>query len=164
MKYNGVTMTKLGGQQTSGRNQAVLWGLANPASGVNTVSVTCIPSGFAELGGGSVSFTGVDQTAPTGTVTSVLDDDAGTTGNSVNITLASGDIGVDILYAGGCGDSNEPLPGASQTMRVNRNTLGGFKYHMMGTEGGTGTVAMNWTCAGAYDDWAHAVVPLKKLP
>ena len=164
VKYNGVTMTKLGGQQTSGRNQAVLWGLTNPASGANTVSVTGIPSSFAELGGGSISFIGVDQTAPTGTVTSYLDDDGGTTGASINTGLAQGDLGVDMLYAGACGGSNKPVAGGGQTTRVDTTTTGGVKYHIMSTEGGSGTVAMSWSCSGGNDDWAHAAVPLKKLP
>ncbi|OGG91017.1 hypothetical protein A3H16_02230 [Candidatus Kaiserbacteria bacterium RIFCSPLOWO2_12_FULL_53_8] len=163
--YNGVSMTKLGGQETATKNNAVLWGLALEgvvATGAFTVAVSNIPASYAELAGGSVSFTGVDQTSSTGTLASVLDDDGGATGNSVNITLASGDLGVDILYAGTCG-ANEPTTGANGTMRVNRSSSGGVKWHMMGTEGGTGTVAMDWTCTGQADDWAHAAIPLKAV-
>ena len=69
--YNGVAMTKLGGIEAANQNTVVLWGLVNPASGTHTVQISNIPAGYSELGGGSVSFTGVDQTTSTGTLASL---------------------------------------------------------------------------------------------
>lgn len=145
--YNGVPMTKLGGQQDS--NEAILWGLVSPALGAHTIAVANIPVSFAELGGGSVSFTGVNQTTPTGTLVS-----NGTA--SVNITLVSGDMSVDILYGG---SATETTVGAGQIKRVNANSTGGLKWHMMSTEAGSGTVTMDWT--GPIGDNAIAAIPIK---
>ncbi len=150
--YNGVALTKLGGAQTAGNNQAVLWGLANPALGSNTVAVNNIPSDFAELGGGSVSFTGAHLTSPTGTLVSETGGDG-----SVNITLASGDLGVDILYSGI--GAQQPAVGANGTERVSQFCCS-EKWMMMATEGGAGTVTMSWTDAGG-SEFAQAAVPIK---
>jgi len=153
--YNGVAMTKLGGEQTAAFNNAILWGLANPASGSNTVSISNIPSGYAELSGGSVSFTNVHQTSSTGTLVSELDGDA-----SVDIaSLTVLDLGVDILYSGV--GMTEPVIGAGGSKRVNANLASNSaKWMMMGTEGGAGTVTMSWTDADG-SDFGQAAVPLK---
>ena len=154
VSYAGVSMTKLGGPQAIGNNNAVLWGLINPALGANTISITNIPSGFSELGGGSISFTNVNQTTPVGTLVSEMNGDA-----SVNVALTSGDMGVDILYSGA--GTQSPVIGSGGTMRVNRNlTSDTTRWMMMGTEAGSGTVAMSWTDAGGAD-FGQAAIPLK---
>ncbi|MFZ2763591.1 MAG: peptidoglycan-binding domain-containing protein, partial [Minisyncoccia bacterium] len=156
VSYAGVPMTKLGGVQTSGQNNAVLWGLVNPAIGTNTVSISNIPSGYTELGGGSISFTNVNQTVSTGSlVKEPVGGDA-----SVKVTLATGDLGVDILYSGS--GTQAPVVGANGIMRVNMNLLSPQteKWLMMATEGGTGTVTMSWTDAGGAD-FAQVAIPIK---
>jgi hypothetical protein len=151
--YAGVSMTKLGGAIGAGGNEAVLWGLVNPALGTNTVQVSNIPASYSELAGGSVSFTGVNQTNSTGTLAS------GST-NSVQITLASGDMGVDIYYVGTMTGEPEPTPGANETQRASLSYYGGATWMKMGTEAGSGTVTMDWTTGPTSDD-AIAAIPIK---
>ncbi|MFZ2521901.1 MAG: PQQ-dependent sugar dehydrogenase [Minisyncoccia bacterium] len=158
VSYAGVTMTKLGGQQTVANNNAVLWGLANPTLGSNLVSVTNIPASFLELGGGSLSFTNVDQASSTGLLVTGIT-------NTANINLSNVDMGVDILYDGQNGSTiNYPTPGANETMRVNTTFSkdGGNNrdYMMMGIETGTGTIQMDWLGHG---DYAIAAVPIKAI-
>lgn len=57
--YNGVSMTKLLGPTGLYATQEI-WGLLNPATGSNTVSVTF--TGNIYVGGCSTSYTGVKQT------------------------------------------------------------------------------------------------------
>ncbi|KPK38533.1 MAG: hypothetical protein AMJ69_08220, partial [Gammaproteobacteria bacterium SG8_47] len=153
--YAGVPMTNLGGIQSANTNTVVLYGLANPASGTNTVQVSNIPASYSELGGGSLSFTGVAQTSSTGTLASVP---YGGSPASVDITLASGDMGVAILYTGV--SSTNPTPGAGVTERTSLNTNGGVTYHETGTATGSGTVTMSWT-PGNPTDKALAAIPIK---
>jgi MSHA biogenesis protein MshP len=155
--YAGVPMTKLGGLQNVNDDNVVLWGLVNPALGTNTVQVSNIPANYSQLGGGSVSFTGVHQTTPTGTLASTPFPTTGT----VNITLANGDMGVDILYSSGNPVGTPPSPGAGETARTSQTT-GGSTYFRMGTEAGSGTVTMNWTGGSATDN-AIAAIPIKTV-
>jgi hypothetical protein len=156
VSYAGVPMTKLGGEQTGGNNNAVLWGLVNPASGDNTVSITNVPAGFAELGGGSVSFSGVNQSIPVGTLVS-------SQGQTADLSLSSGDIGIDVFYAGGDGSNGrtQPIPGANETVRINQSTNAAAKWHMMGTETGSGNTTLDWTQQGGANDAAIAAVAVK---
>jgi hypothetical protein len=143
--YNGDTMTRLGGLDTGGNNVAVLFGLVNPDTGTNQVSITGIPAGFSELAAGSVSFTGVDQSTPTGTLVTEAD-------GSVNITQAAGDLGIDILYEG----DDIPSPAADGVERVSV-AAAAFELRMQ-TRGGTGSVTMAWT---PVSDATLTAVPIK---
>lgn len=61
--YAGVAMTQLGTFPADGAGGNVyLYGLANPASGANDVSIT--HSASKQVFASSVSYTGVDQTTP----------------------------------------------------------------------------------------------------
>src|SRR5439155_2073284 len=64
--YNGVAMTDLGGINNAGDYYQEIFGLANPATGVNQVAVAFGTSRHCV--GGSVSAAGVDQIASIGTV------------------------------------------------------------------------------------------------
>ncbi len=133
--YNGVSMTKIASTTIAGSNQVVIWGLLNPASGANTVAISSIPASFDELGGGSVSLTGVSQRLTLGATNGAID---GTP--SLDLTgVAANDMCVDIMYDGGT------TAVATGTQRVNVSSAGGVKRHRMQTKTGTGTVAMSWT-------------------
>src|SRR5262245_16443249 len=51
VKFNGVTMTFLGGRTTSGQNNVGLWGLVAPDLGEFWIDVTTIPAGFTAVAG-----------------------------------------------------------------------------------------------------------------
>ena len=129
-----------------------MWGLVNPDAGTHTVSVTN-GADIDELGGGSVSFTGVNQSTSVGTF---VGESAATSDGSIDITLATGDLGIDILYC----NNSEATAGGGQTPRVSVNSAG-TTWHQMSTEGGTGTVTMSWSCIGGDD--AIGAIPIKGL-
>jgi hypothetical protein len=151
--YNGMRLQALGGTDSSGLNKAKLWGLLNPPTGTHTVRVTNIPSGFAELGGGAISLTGVHQTTPTGGLVTELDGDA-----SVTVSLAAGDLGVDIFYSGR--GAAQPVVGPGGIKRVGVFCCG-IKWFMMATEAGTGSVTMSWQDPDGPADFAQTALVLK---
>ncbi len=141
--YNGVSMTSLGKAHTNNQTSGFveLFYLVAPATGTNTVSYTASTSG--DLGGGSVSFTGVDQTTPVantatnfGTGTSV----------SLSVTNTSGNMVVDAMASG------SDIFSSSQTIRWNLflNNNGAAGNSAQSTSTSTGSVSMGYTIAS---DW-----------
>lgn len=99
VKYGTTTLTLLdgptqsGGGTGSGGYQAV-YGAAGVATGTNTVTVT-VTTGPQDITAGSISFTGVDQTTPFGTVAST------TSSKSVTVpSTTSGNYVVSFMSAG----------------------------------------------------------------
>lgn len=64
--YNGVSMTELGNFADGPfiMNESIVYGLANPASGANTVSIQTTGTGNVILYSAAASYTGVNQTTP----------------------------------------------------------------------------------------------------
>lgn len=122
-------------------NGAEYWDLLAPATGANTITVIMAESNLAAAG--AVTFSGVDQTTPRGTIVTadVVDGDI-----TVNVTVAAGGIATDCLYT-----SNAPAPvvGAGQTERFNQTSPTPFVTAAGSTEGGTGVVAMSWSSLDA---------------
>ncbi len=150
--YNGIPMTNIGFAGAAGQNGVGFWGLIDPPTGIHTVSVTNAGT-IEQLRGGTISFTGVSQTAPVGTF---VGEDGAVSDGSVDITLAEGDLGLDALY---CLNLGGPSIGAGQTERVSVDGNGAQEWHKMSTEGGSGTVTMSWTCPGGDD--ANGAIPIK---
>ncbi len=113
--YNGVAMTKLYG--TSGSTFLYLFRLVNPASGVNTISVTWTTN--CVLIGGGASFAHVNQVTPDDVVASAS---GSSTTPSVNVNSAVGDIVVCALRSG---QNAEVAEGAGQTEAWDLATAGG---------------------------------------
>lgn len=154
VRYNNVLMTSLGGTDGAGKNKARFWGLVAPATGTHTVSVANIPQGFAELGGGSISFVNVHQTMPTGALVTELDGDA-----SVTLPVLTGDVGVDIFYSGQ--GPARPVMVAPGTARV-AGSCCGIKWFMMGTAPGSGMVTLRWQDPDGPADFAQTAMVLKR--
>jgi hypothetical protein len=103
--YAGVTMQSAGTvlpNNTSGVGFAQLFYLANPATGTNTVQVTATyvsgtRSASDGLIGGSVSFTGVNQTTPEQNF--ITNYGSGSSG-SVSVTSSSSDMTLSTLVSG----------------------------------------------------------------
>ena len=90
----------------------------------------------------SLSFTGVHQTTPLGTA--VTANTTGATSLSVDLLIASGELGVDVL---GRRTAETLTVGSGQTQRANRCTTTGSTEVCSGmsTSATVGTEAMNWT-------------------
>ncbi len=145
LTYNGVAMTFLGAyvNPPGDGDSAALWGLVNPASGTHTIAWSNSGPAFAELGGGSISFTGVDQTNPTGSFVPQSTNGNGNPGNNFDLTLGIGGMGVDILYV----NNAVPTPLSGQTVQVTNPFIpvgdpnnGGGTWGMMSTVTSSGTL------------------------
>jgi hypothetical protein len=151
--YNGVAMA-LYGSATNGTVRSELWYLKAPASGAHNVVVTA-PNATA-VTATSMSFTGVDQTTPLGTLVSGI----GTSATpSVSVTSALGEPIFDVLGAVG---STTPTITGNQTVRRTNNTSTGLDPVVIGSStaaGQTTPVTMSWSISSA--DWALAAVPIK---
>lgn len=143
--YNGQALSYLGGDLTAGNDQVALYGLALDgvvAAGTFTVSVTGIVAGFAELGGGSVSFNGVAQTSSTGSAVVTF---SGASTISYNVTAQSNGMVVDVLYAN-TGGGADPSANAGQTRVVTLEAPpASTVFHPMSYKSGSGTVSMGWS-------------------
>lgn len=161
--YNGVAMTAGPVVHAGGTHAGFVqyFRLVAPASGAHNVVVT-LAGGTATLSGGSVSYTGADQTTPLGTPATANDANAAGTAVSVSVTgTTSGNPVVDFL---GQGSGVAATVGAGQTVRWQRATdsitRAGGGATSTETSGG-GSVAMTWTLGGA-DHWA--IIGVEVLP
>jgi hypothetical protein len=142
--YNGVPMTSAAKVHSNNQTQGFveLFYLTAPAPGTHPVQVT-LSGGTAYIEGGSVSFTGVDQTTPVRNITTASG--AGTS-PSVFVASAAGDMVVDALVYGCSGGSSGTT---SRWMReVNCATAGGNAAQS--TAPGAPSVNMRYTIAS---DW-----------
>jgi len=152
VSYGGIGMSSIGAAQYSSSGKLQLFGLVNPASGANTVAVTW--SGATLHNVGSVSFTCVHQTTPTGTFASA-------TGNgltaTVDVASAAGDIVVDVLAWGAPSDADV---GANQTVRWSG---GDGSSSTEPATGATTTMSWSWTWF-ENRNWAVGGVAVKPAP
>lgn len=156
--YNSVSMTSLGKRSSNDQSQgfAQLFRLIAPATGSNTVLVS-LASGTADLEGGSISFTGVDQTTPDGTPVTGI---SATSSVSVDVpTDSSQSMVVDVTS---CGST---ISSSGQTNRWlnNQNGSSGAGNGAGSTAVGTGSnVAMSYS-RGASEWWAIVAVEVKPV-
>lgn len=153
--YAGVSMTLLKrvySAETTGPNSAgyvSLWGLASPATGVNTVLFSAHASDT--LIGGSVSYNGVGSVG-----TAVASDGNGTTAPTIAVT---GTTSGGMVAAGGCAGS--AIGTASQTSRwldnVNGSTAANNGAQQDAASTG-GTVTLSWN--NPFDFWGTVAVEL----
>jgi hypothetical protein len=144
--YNGVSMTKLGGNQDTDNNNTLIYELVNPPTGSNTVQISGIPASYVQAGACAVSYVGVDQSDPTpGAVVN------GANVATVNVpSLSAGDIALMAFYDG---DNDNPNPDtgtkrASQLMASSARAIAADRD-------GTGTVTCAFT--GVADPMISAV-------
>lgn len=141
--YNSVSMTSLGKVHTNNQTDGFveLFYLIAPATGTNTVSYTASASG--DLGGGSVSFTGADQTTP---VANTATNFGIGTSVTLSVTNTSGNMVADAMASG------SDIFSSSQTLRWNQqlNNNGAAGNSAQSTSASTGSVSMGYTIAS---DW-----------
>ncbi len=164
--YDGAGMTKITDRAGDANGYISLWFLANPSTGANNVVITGSgTAGGKFLVGGAVSFTGVDQSTPTGSATAT----AASGHPTVNVSSATGEVVIDAAMIV-IGPSDTLSVGVDQTERVNdfatndgssnpansRATMG------MSTEPGDTTVTMSWTASDPTSNrYNTAAVPLQ---
>ena len=136
--YNGANFTLIS-RVAATQAQVEIWGLAAPD--VTTANVVVTLAGAPAVGGiaGVMSFTGVSQSDPYGTVVS---DIVANTTPSVDVTSATGELVFDTIALHG---PSSLTVGAGQTLKWRDATslTGGAS-----TEPGAGTVTMSWSIAG----------------
>jgi hypothetical protein len=148
--WNGAAMTLIGGPVASGNGRVSVYSIVNPSSGPVTVTMASSTTIVA----GSISFTGADQTTPTGTFASATP--SGTT-SSLNVTSAVGEMVFNIVQYANTGILT--ATGASQTARWTHNAnpeSGGES-----TTPGAATVTVSWSTTGVSDNWIIAGVSVK---
>jgi hypothetical protein len=150
--YNSVPMTSAGLMHANDTDHGFvqMFCLAAPATGTHTVAVS-LSGGTGDLVGGSISFTGVNQTTPcTNTVTAY----SYSTSVSVAVTSTAGDMVVDAVGTG------TGVSGSTQTLEwlknLNSNTADANAAQSVAA--GASTVTMGYT--GSYDYWGIIGVDL----
>lgn len=153
--YNSVNLTQFS-SQLSANIMLDSWGLKAPATGSHNIVATFNKSKPACAVG--ISFTGVDQTTPTGTAAAA--NGSGTT-LTVNVSSASGEMVSD--FAHHQDDARTLTVGAGQAEYRRTNTAASSEDTRIATsvENGAVTTTMSWTISGASAEWAVIGVPLK---
>lgn len=145
--YNGDALTQF--DDESGTNtRGSVWRLMNPDVGTANVVVTY--AAFQdEMGGCSVSLTGVDDADPDDTP--VASNGNSATDPSNNVSSASGDLVLDFMIVNHGGAIT---PDSSQNFFTaeEEEAIGGSTGCGMSGKAGAGTVTMTWTCEWP---WVH---------
>jgi hypothetical protein len=158
--YNGVALSLIGVKSSvSGACRIELWGLVNPDTGTNVISVTL--TGAINSIGCASSYTGVHQTSPTEAFNSAQATNGGAADATVDVTtVADNDWCVDIVAT----DDTAITVGAGQGQRANVTSVAGSGA--MSDEGPktpAGAVTMSWTDVGAGATWAIGSVALRPV-
>lgn len=167
VSYDGVAMTQIGstlvwtGDATSS-TQMALFGLANPATGLKVASVAFTFSGSPtnfDCIAGAVSFSGVNTSAPVGTVVSTFDATVNGGSKSVNVSTTAGNMVVSLAATGSGGTITGSSP-TTITWVLNVSTHTFSDDAAMGTQAGGGTVTAGFT-TGVSDYWGVMAVEIK---
>lgn len=150
--YNGVALSLIGAKSSvSGADRVECWGLANPASGTNTIAVTL--SASIASAGTAVSYTGVHQTVPTEAFNSAQATNGGSPADAtVTVTTVAERAWVHAALA-----TDDTAVTANQTSRNNVTGAAGS-----GANEDTGPIypaaatAVSYTGVGALATWAIA--------
>jgi hypothetical protein len=111
--------------------------LVAPATGTNTLAITLSGTAFGIRGGG-VSFTGVDQSTPTGACATAT---GNSTTPSVDVSSAVGEIVIDHVVMANAGSL---AAHASQDEEYNGSDGSGNADMGSSTEAGAPTTTMSW--------------------
>jgi hypothetical protein len=152
--YNGAALT-FAGAATNGTVRTEIWYLLAPPAGSHNVVVTAPVA--TDVTASSISFTGVNQSTPLGTLVSAIGTGATPT---VTANTILGEPVVDIM--GAVGSTTPTVSGATQTLRNTNTTVTGLSPIVSGNSTAFGQatpVTMSWTIPSA--DWAIAAVPIK---
>jgi hypothetical protein len=165
--YGGASMTFLGAKASNDDVHGVAWlfGLVNPPTGAQTVSVQRSSGSYSFIGG-SISFTGVDQTpfVANSAVVSFGDDSAGTDPPTVIVSSAIGDKVVDIAVDGvdlDGGPTHTSTNGQMWIRNVNSNTAAGNAAQSV--YDGAASVTAEYNTTTGHDWWAMVAFNIKQV-
>lgn len=149
--YNGTSMTLI---DSNAGVIGYLFGLANPSSGVNTVSIS---SGVSILGGIALSYTGVAQTSSVDVFGNVS---SNVTSQTKSLTST---VDKDWMIALGSSPSAGMSAGASTTQRANPAFTGGTPTAMYGCDSNadktpTGTYSLTMNTSNSSNTTMFAVM------
>ncbi|MDH5316434.1 MAG: hypothetical protein OEW44_08125 [Gemmatimonadota bacterium] len=154
--YGGAPLTFSGASSDESSGARVeLWYLIGPASGRSPVSVSL--SGPADVIGGAMTFSGVDQATPLGGFVGNGSTGSGATDPSVVVTNAAGELVFAALTIAGNPGVLTPAQGLTQTW---------IGYKGLGHSGagavapGSDTVTLGWTKTSPAK-WAIGAVAIK---
>ncbi|MDP2632263.1 MAG: hypothetical protein Q8P25_00880 [Candidatus Curtissbacteria bacterium] len=151
--YSSTSLSLVQGVSFGNSRRVELWRLVNPPTGTNSVVVSL--SASKGVTAGAMSFTGVNQLTPFGTVATNTSTSNAVT---VDVTSAKGEMVIDAVGVESVAVSSV---GAGQTQRY--NVQQGVEATGAGsTEEGAGTVTMSWGLA-ATANWGTIGVPLKPV-
>jgi hypothetical protein len=153
--YGGAAMTQSGTLSDGSAGVRVsIYHYIAPATSSQTIQFDFSTAAYGCAG--SVSFTGVDQTTPTGTA--ATNTAAGTT----SVTVTAGGVAADDMVLDCVKDyTGIPVVGADQTERWNGNDGTFGEYAAGSTQLGTAGGAMSWTRTPAPDNWTIVAVAIK---
>jgi hypothetical protein len=157
--YNGIPLTPIGAQANGNQTRVELWYLLNPPTGNLSVNVTLAPGNKVRMVGGSVSFTGVNQTTPLGS--SNFNSGGGATA-SVSVTTTVNNAWIMDTVASTSNLTMTPAP-AGRTQHWNRHSGGnpGSRVYgggsTFGPQSPPGVVTLQWTAS----NWAIGAVPIR---
>jgi hypothetical protein len=143
--YNSVSMTSTG---RSFSNNGVdgfceMFYLVAPATGTNSVDITLNAGNILDVAGGSLSFTGVDQSTPVSDITPTFGSSGPAT---MNMSSAAGKMVVDLV----CTGSGITSSGQTQRWLKNINTSSAAGNGAQSTADGASSVTMSYTIT---NDW-----------
>lgn len=154
--YNSVSMSQIAnaGPGPSSQSRMFVFELVAPATGANNLVFTMSGGGNGRSGVIIRSYTGVNQSTPTGTVVT----NTGDTGTpTVTVSSATDELVTDLMAIW----SNTTMTvGADQTQRVNGTYEDSTGRFCSSDQAGAGSVVMDWTGGNGFD-WATVGVPLK---
>lgn len=161
--WNGTSMTLIGSVTDPGSGVKLYrYGLVNPATGTRTLIVTFGSSGDVSAMITLRSFSGVNQSTPTGsTVTQTA---IAATSISLNVSAASGDVVADAIGAQN-GTATTLTPGTGQTQTSNGSSGWGNttldRQYATSYKAGAASVTMSWTSSVSKNLWmlATAIKP-----
>jgi len=159
--YNGVSMgTALWSIQPTGHGlRSVGFGLKGAATGAHNV-VGTISGANDGVTVTIVSYTGVDQTTPIGTVVTA-NSGAGTSASaSITVSSATGELVLGGVIIGNAATSITIGAGQTQRSAANLIVSNGEHDNRADEEAGAASVTHSWTWTGA-TDWVLGGFPLK---
>jgi len=139
----------------AGSSRAFIYGIVAPTRGTGTITVT-LPAGPCSAVGGSLSYTGVNQTTSTGTAVG-----AGGTGTTASATVSTiqGDKVISVLSSNAAPTAT-PQAGATVRWAGTQGTELGTGSTVARSGAGTVNITMSWTLSPS-SEWALAAIPIR---
>lgn len=159
--YNGVSMDRIEDQSSvTGAIRAELWGLVNPSTGTNTISVTL--SVALDSVGTATSYTGVHQTSPIEAAnTASATNGVGAADATVNITtVADNDWTVNVVATN---DTSITAASGNNSKANVSGTLGSGAMGNIGPDTPPSSVTNAWTNVAGLATWSIVAVALRPI-